>query len=182
MSRNYKIKNPDSLYFVTFSTVYWIDLFVRRTYIDIIINSLNYCKQNKGLEIYSWCIMPSHLHLILSSIHKPLDGIIRDFKSFTSRTLREEIANYSKESRREWLIWMFERAGKKNNNNNDWQLWQQHNQSIELFSNKFIDQKLNYIHFNPVKAGFVDEPQHWNYSSAKDYYGIKGLINITLIK
>ena len=109
-----------------------------------------------------------------------MQDILRDLKSYTSRVLREDIANNAHESRREWLLWMFERAGRKNGNNKDWQLWQQHNHPIELSSNKIIDQKLGYLHYNPVAAGYVESPEHWMYSSARNYYGKQGLIEVEL--
>jgi hypothetical protein len=99
--------------------------------------------------------MTNHVHLIIGTNEQNMEGILRDFKSFTSRELKEAIKNNPQESRKDWLVWMMERAGKINSNNNDWQLWQQDNRPIELFSYLVIKQKLNYIHNNPVKAGFV---------------------------
>lgn len=110
-----------------------------------------------------------------------MQDILRDMKSFTSRKLREEIKEHPRESRKEWLLWMFERAGKKNGNNSDWQLWQQHNHPIALSYTWMMSQRLNYLHMNPVKAGFVLEPEHWKYSSAIDYSGGKGLLKVLLL-
>lgn len=123
--------------------------------------------------------MPSHVHLIMGTKKDPMENIFRDFKSFTSRKLKEEIQNNPQESRKEWIVWMMKRAGRKNRNNNDWQLWQQHNQPIELSSNEMLDQRLNYLHNNPVEAGFVDHPK---YCSATDYVGRKGLLQVSLIE
>ena len=80
------------------------------------------------------------------------------------------------------MLWMFERAGKYNSNNRDWQLWQQNNNPIELFDNAIMQQKLDYLHNNPVQAGFVSSPIDWIYSSARDYAGEKGLIEIILLE
>ena len=85
MSRNYKFHNPEGLYFISFATVFWIDVFVRRLYFDCLVENLNHCVDEKGMEIYAWCIMPSHVHLVFrSTIQKP-EELIRDFKSFTSK-------------------------------------------------------------------------------------------------
>ena len=111
-----------------------------------------------------------------------MQDILRDLKSFTSRNLNEAIKTHPQESRKEWMIWMMERAGKRNGNNNDWQLWQQHNQPIELNTNEMMDQRLDYLHHNPVEAGFVSEPEHWRYSSAIDYAGGKGLLDVCFIE
>ena len=110
-----------------------------------------------------------------------LSGTLRDFKSFTSRNLQEAIINHPQESRKEWIIWMMERAGKKNSNNTGLQLWQQHNKPIEIYSNKVIKQKLDYLHNNPVEEGFVNNAEDYVYCSAIDYSGDKGLLDVVLV-
>ncbi len=182
MSRKYKFHDQDLPYFVSFATVQWIDLFIRPTYADILIDSLRYCQTNKGLQIYAWCIMTNHVHLIIGTNKNPMQDILRDFKSFTSNQLRKAIEENSQESRKKWILWMMKRVGLENGNNNNWQLWQQNNHPLELNSNKKIENSLDYIHMNPVKAGFVSEPYHWKYSSAIDYSGGNGLIDIELIQ
>jgi putative transposase len=111
-----------------------------------------------------------------------LQDTIRDLKSFTSRKIKEEIEQSSYESRREWLLWMFKRAGAANSNNYDHQLWIQDNHPIQLASYEMLVQRLNYIHDNPVEAGHVTEPQHWKYSSAHEYCGgTQGLLPLTML-
>ena len=177
MSRKYKFRNPDGLYFVTYAVVKWIDLFVRPEYHEVVLESWRYCQSNKSLHIHAWCIMTSHVHMIVSSDNE-LSAIMRDMKSNTSRRLRKAIAHHPSESRREWILTMMANTGKENGNNKDFQLWQQNNHPIELVSNHMIDQKLDYIHENPVKAGIVYNPEHYLYSSAKDYADERGLIEI----
>ena len=178
MSRAYKFRDNEKLYSVSFAVINWIDLFVRNEYKEVMIESWKYCQANKGLEICAWCIMPSHVHMIIGSESNPLENIMRDMKSFTSRKLRETIEQNQQESRKEWLMWMMERAGKSNPNNDDFQLWQQHNQPIELNTNEKMRERLEYVHNNPVKAGFVGRPEDWLWSSAGDYAGMKGLIEV----
>jgi len=113
MSRKYRFGDPGKLHFISFAVVYWIDLFVRNEYREILIESWKYCQKEKDLEIYGWCIMTSHVHMIIGSQGRDLDKIVGEMKSFTSRSLRSEITNNPTESRKEWLIWMMERAGKK---------------------------------------------------------------------
>jgi putative transposase len=178
MSRKYKFHNPEGLYFVSFATVFWVDVFVRRQYFDCIVENLNYCVDNKGMEIYAWCIMPSHVHLVFkSNIDKP-ETLIGGFKSVTSRSLIKLIEANMQESRREWLLNSFKKAGAANSNNTNYQFWQQHNQPIELWSNEVIQQKIDYTHNNPVEAGFVENDYEYLYSSARDYTGIKGLVKV----
>lgn len=182
MSTKYKIRDQQKLYFVSFAVVYWLDVFIRNEYKTILLDSLRHCQKTKGLEIYGWCIMTSHVHLIIGSSGNKMEDILRDFKSFTSRSLKTAIQEHPAESRREWLLWMMKRAGKKNSNNNDYQFWQQDNHPIELWDNYLMDQKLEYLHMNPVLSGFVDKPEAYLYSSARDYGGEKGLLDIELIK
>jgi REP element-mobilizing transposase RayT len=128
--------------------------------------------------------MSNHVHLMIStqfSVH-PSD-VLRDFKKFTSKQIIATIENKENpESRRSWLLWLFRQAGEGNSKNTTYQFWQQENHPIELISNNFIDQKLAYIHENPVKAGLVDEPWEYRYSSARDYMNNqKGLLEVELI-
>ena len=172
MSEKYKTYEG-GLFFVTLTVAGWIDVFTRREYADFIEENLNFCIRNKGLRVYAYCIMPSHIHLILGSNgEKMLPDIIRDLKSYTSRSIRKLLEDRTfGESRREWLMFMFQRAGKKNSNNNDYQLLQQHSHPIVLDNNIIMDQKLEYLHQNPVEAGFVTHAEAWQYSSAAIYSG-----------
>lgn len=169
MSRKYKFHEKNVAYFVSFATVNWIDVFTRDIYFSIMIESLEHCRKNKGMEIYGYCIMPSHVHLIFRSSLGDPSGLMRDLKGFTSRKLLKTIEDNPQESRREWMLGMFERAGNKNSNVKEKQFWQQNNQPIEIWSLKVFEQKLEYIHNNPVESGFVTDPIDWKYSSARNY-------------
>ena len=160
MSRKYKFHNKGGLYFVSFATVYWIDLFVREQYTSIVIDSLHYSRKSKGLEIYCWCIMPSHLHLIIHATENNPKVVLGKFKEFTSKKLQSA------------------REPQRMDNMDDGKSC---DKPIELWSNEVIEQKVNYIHNNPVEAGFVSEPWHWKYSSAIDYADGKGLLEIDLL-
>lgn len=181
MSRKYKFYNQEGLYFVSFAVVYWIDVFTREEYFAILTDSLAYCRKNKGMEIYAWCIMPSHVHLIFRAKENNPSVLLKELKTYTSKQIQKAIAEHNQESRKEWMLWLMERAGLKNSNVKHRQFWQQHNQPIELWSAAVIDQKLDYIHNNPVEAGFVSEPHHWKYSSAIDYSGGKGVLEIDAV-
>ncbi|HTN07941.1 REP-associated tyrosine transposase [Agriterribacter sp.] len=181
MSRKYKFGDNDKLYFISFAVVYWIDLFIRNEYKEVMLESWRFCQREKDLEIYGWCIMTSHVHMIVGSKGRALDKIIGEMKSYTSRSLRKAITQHSGESRREWMLWMMRRAGIKNGNNNDWQLWQQHNKPLEILNIEMFYQKLEYIHMNPVEAGFIEKAEDYIYSSARDFYGKKGLIELCYV-
>ena len=169
MSRKYKFHNTSGVYFVSFATVNWIDLFTRQLYFNIPIDSITYCRKEKGMELYCYCLMPSHIHFIFRSSNDQPSELLRDFKKYTSKRVMEAIETNPQESRKEWLLWMFERAGKKNATTSKYQFWQQHNKPIELWSASVLKQKIDYIHDNPVEAGFVLNPEDWKYSSARNF-------------
>ncbi len=115
--------------------------------------------------------MPNHIHFIFRSGKEQPMELLRDFKRYTSRKMIETIQSNSQESRKEWLLWMFKRAGSKQRNVKTYQFWQHHNRPIELWSTKVLQQKIAYIHNNPVKSGFVVHPEDWKYSSARNFQG-----------
>jgi putative transposase len=181
MSRKYRFGDQDHLHFVTFTTINWIDVFIREQYRQVLIDSVKYCQNNKGLEVYGYCLMTSHFHMIMGrNSFNTQEGIVRDLKSHTSGCMHDilERTDIVHESRREWLLWMMKRAGTINTNNNGFQFWQQHNNPIEIWTPAVFDQKLDYIHLNPVESGFVSQPEDWRYSSAVNYSGRKGVIDI----
>ena len=179
MGRKYKFHNHQKLHFVSFATVNWIDVFTRKIYCDIVVDSLRYCIENKGLELYAWCIMSNHMHLIIGTENGNLSNIIRDMKRHTSKQLLKAITENPQESRKEWMLWLFKRAGEHNSNNENYQFWQQNNHPIELSTEEMFDQRIDYLHYNPVESGAVTNPQDYLYSSAIDYYtDQKGLLPI----
>lgn len=169
MSRKYKFHNKTAAYFVSFATVYWLDVFTRQAYFTILEESIDHCRKEKGMEVFAYCFMPSHVHLVFRSDNEDPSGLLRDFKGYTARKLLKAIEEDPQESRKEWLLWMMERAGEKNSNVKRRQFWQQHNKPIELWSGKVIKQKIDYIHNNPVEQGFITDPIDWKYSSARNY-------------
>ena len=179
----YKFNDPLGMYFVTFTVVEWVDVFTRDDYRLILVDSLKHCQTEKGLIIHAWVLMSNHLHLIISRKEdgESLSDIVRDFKKFTSSKIIKSIRENTGESRKNWMLWIFESAGRKNSNNKNYQFWRQDNHAEQLVSNKFMDQKLRYIHNNPVEARLTDEPEHYLYSCAKCYAGQKGSLEISII-
>ena len=159
----------NSSYFLTLTVVEWLDVFSRKNYKDVIIDSLRHCIKQKGLNIYSYCLMTNHLHLIVNC-NEPfqLSNVIRDFKRHTVKTIIHQIIN-EPESRRKWLLREFQEAGEQNSRNKSYTFWQTGNHAIELFNEKFVWDKINYIHKNPVEEKFVINPEEWIYSSASNY-------------
>ena len=169
MGRAFKFHNPHGVYFISTSVINWISIFVREKYFESLITNLDYCRKNKGMEIYAYCIMPNHFHLIFRSREVPASSLIRDFKTYTSKQLFTMISENKKESRKDWITRTFNFYGLINPSNKNHQFWQNANHPIELWSYAMFEQKRNYIHQNPVKAGFVNNPEDWKYSSARNY-------------
>ena len=179
MSRNYKFRNPDGWYFVSFATVFWISIFTRRIYKDCIVKHLKFCIEEKGMILGAWIIMSNHIHLIFRSKDKSPQRILQSFKSATAKELINLIKENLQESKRDRYLWLMKLAAKRNNTTkNSFQLWQHHNKPIELWSNGAIEKNLSYLHNNPVKSGEVFQAEHYLYSSAIDYAGGKGLLKI----
>lgn len=169
-------------YFLTMTVVNWIDIFTRPAYKHIIVDALKYNQENKGLIIFAWCLMTNHLHLIAEADEgKNLSDFLRDFKKFTSKAIIKEIQDSPEESRKKWLLNEFEFAGRYKSNIKNFKFWQDGNEAKEIHSASFMEQKLNYIHENPVKIEIVENAEEYLYSSAKNYAGDQGLIEVVLI-
>ena len=180
MSTGYQITDQEALYYLTLQIVNWVDIFTRKAYKDIIIENLKYCQKNKGLEIYAYVIMSNHIHLLARASQGNLSDILRDFKSYTSKVILKKIQEVN-ESRKVWMLNQFAFAAKKHSRNTNYQLWTHENHAELIYSNKFIEQKLDYIHNNPVKNGIVTKPEDYLYSSARNYAGESSVIDIELL-
>ncbi len=176
MGESYQIRNPQGLYFLTFQVVGWADIFTRKIYRDLLIDSLDFCRKQKGLKLHAYVIMSNHVHCILSSENN-LSDIVRDFKKHTSKTILKQIENPT-ESRREWLKLIFKYHAKYNKRVRLVQFWTHENHAVELSSNDMIDSRINYIHQNPVKAGIVENDFDYLYSSARNFAELSARIEI----
>ncbi len=161
-------------YFITFTVVKWLDVFVRLEYSDILVNSIQFCQQQKGLEIYAYCIMPSHVHMIASTSYK-LGAILRDLKKYTSKAIVTAIENNPRESKRELFLTCFRNEAMYSRRHKNFCFWRETNHPVELYSDKFYAQKETYIHKNPVALGLVARPEHYRLSSASEDSPIKVL-------
>ena len=177
--RPYQIHTGE-IHFLTMTVVDWIDVFTRPRYAQSIVDSLAFCQKEKGLVLYAYVIMPNHIHMIVRGKENSLSNILRDFKQFTSRRIIEQIKK-EPESRREWMLERFRKSAVVGNRVRYFQFWQQGSHPIVCFSEKFTRQKLNYIHQNPVKARLVWSPEDYVWSSAIDYAGGKGLLDVVML-
>ena len=166
MSELMKADVEDGTYFVTLTVVSWVDVFIRPAYCALVFESLEFCRKNKGLEVFEYALMPSHLHMIVRRKHGLLSDTLRDFKSFTAKKLLAAIAGNERESRREWMMGLFRDHGRRSAQNTEFMFWQKTSHPELIQTSAFYLQKAQYIRNNPVVMGLVTEPEHYAWSSA----------------
>jgi REP element-mobilizing transposase RayT len=180
MSDKYKIWDQGKAYFLTLTVVGWIDVFTRKNHKMVIINSLKYCQKEKGLVLFGYCLMPSHLHLIARAENNySMSNILRDFKKYTSKAIIRQISD-EPESRRDWMLEYFKKAGENLRGITNYKLWQDGNHAEVISSNRFFNEKLDYIHYNPVEELIVEKPEDYFFSSARNYAGLDNYLEIVL--
>jgi len=180
MSEKYKISDQRKAYFLTMTVVGWIDVFTRKSHKMTIIESLQYCQKEKGLTIFGYCLMPSHLHLIARADgNDTLSDILRDFKKYTSKAIIRQILTDS-ESRRDWMLDYFRKSGENFKGITNFKFWQDGNHAEEITSNKFFIEKLEYTHNNPVEELIVERPEDYFFSSARNYAGLSNYLEVVL--
>jgi len=166
MAFAYTIKDQEGIHFVTFTVHQWVDVFSRKMYTEILLDSIKFCQTNKGLKVYAWVVMSNHCHFVFSSTKEPLSDIIRDLKKYTAKEIVKCIETNEQESRKNWLLWLFKK------DDHLW-FWELGYHGIEITSKEFLDSKIQYIHLNPVRAGIVEKEEEYLNSSCGEFYGIR---------
>ena len=180
MAEGYIIRDQAKPHFVTFTVTEWVDIFTKKIYKEVVIESLKYCQQHKGLIVYGYVVMSNHLHLIIQSQKAALSDLIRDMKRHIANKILKLVAS-EPESRRDWMLKRFEFAANKTDNNVYYKFWRDGNHPEEIYSDEFFWTKLNYIHLNPVRQAIVNKSHHYLYCSASNYIENKGILNIELM-
>lgn len=175
MSEKYKVIDTGYSYFITITLVEWQKLFHIPLYAEIIIDSIRYCQKNKGLELFGYVIMPSHIHLIARAELRPLGEVIRDFKKFTATRIVERL---SKDLEHQPMLAVFADAANRIKRNKNYKVWQDGFHPEVITSNQFFYQKLKYIHDNPVEAALAELPEQYPYSSARNYAELNYVLEI----
>lgn len=156
--------NENSIHFITITAIAWLDIFTSEKYYKVLISSLKYCQEHKGLLLYEYVFMTNHIHLICAAKEGyKLSQFISDFKKHTTR----EVFKLLKEDNRKYLSWVLEHSFQKKNHAAE-QLWQANNYPEPIDSEKLFLQKAKYIHLNPVRKGYVEQSEQWKYSSARN--------------
>jgi len=167
----YVITQPEQPHFVTMTVLHWIPVFTRTQTVEIVLDSLRYLMK-EGLQIYAYVILENHLHLIVQS--QQLDKDIARFKSFTAKCL----IRYLDENNIKKILEQLAFYKKAHKHDRTYQFWQEGVHPELIQSESMMRQKVEYIHQNPVKRGYVDKAEHWRYSSARDYAGVDGLLEV----
>ena len=166
-------------YFCTDTIVGWQYVFTSFPFFNTITETLEYCRKEKGLRIHGFVVMPNHLHTILSATDGNLSDILRDFKRFTSKKISDTLT----ETNNTKLLRYFAATAERDGKGNDYKIWQSSSHPEAIISKDFFSQKLNYIHNNPVQKGYVEFPEHWLYSSARNYAsGDHSIIKVDLVE
>ncbi len=168
----YKIYEATHPHFVTCTILHWLPIFTRKESVQIVIDSLKFLQQKDNLKIYAYVILENHLHMVVQSNNLP--KTMESFKKFTAN----EILKLLKKENAKVLLEQFKFYKKAHKKDKEHQIWEEGYQPKLIQTDKMMKIKIDYIHLNPVKRGYVDKPEHWRYSSARDYIGINGLIDI----
>lgn len=175
MSRSrYKIFDNAYPYFLTATVVNWLPLFSSPPLVQIIFDSLEFLQKNDRLTVHAYVILENHLHLIATS-----EQLAREMASFRSFTARK-IIDYLQERRAENVLKQLAYYKLRHKQDRDFQMWQEGTHPQQIQNRAMMAQKIGYIHTNPVKRGYVDDPLHWRYSSARNYAGQAGLLAVDL--
>ena len=168
----YKIYEPTHPYFITCTILHWIPIFTNKESVGIVIDSLKYLQKSDNLKIYAYVILENHLHLVVSS--DDISKTVKKFKSYTAKEILKLLQTRNVTT----ILEQFAFYKKAHKTHTEYQVWQEGFQPKLIQSKKMMREKIEYIHNNPVKRGYVDETVYWRYSSARNYDGLDGLIEI----
>ena len=173
MSRSrYIITEADKPHFMTCTVVDWLPVFTRPETVNILLNCWQYQRQHAGLKLYGYVILENHLHFIAQADN--LNKCVSSFKSYTARQILDHLAAQHVE----YLLKRFQLSGVAKRGDRDYQFWQEGVHAELILNETMMRQKLDYIHQNPVKRGYVALAEHWRYSSAGFYAGLAGLLEV----
>jgi REP element-mobilizing transposase RayT len=159
---------------MTCSVIEGIPLFKEPAVVNFILEGFVFLQQKRSVELNAFVIMENHIHFIVKG--EDLSEHIRNFKSFSAH----RIINYLKENKKARTLRKLKIAKLDHKIESDFQVWAEGSHPQQLSTYKMVSQKIDYIHFNPLKRGYVENPEHWRYSSAKNYRGLDGLIPVTV--
>ena len=172
---SYNVYEKKYPYFMTCSIVDWLPIFSIPAAVQLVLDSLIFLQDERDFKLYSYVVMENHMHLIARS--DELQKCMREFKSFTARQIVDHLSLCG----HSLYLRKLEKLKLTHHHDSDFQFWQEGYHPKQIDNDKIMEQKMGYIHNNPVKRGYVDQPEHWRYSSARNYAGEQALIPVTLV-
>ncbi len=173
MSRSrYKFGESGYPHFVTCTIVGWQPVFTRTDLVEIVLDSWRFLHDRDRMHLLGYVILENHLHMIATGEH--LSKEVGDFKSYTARRIIDRLLEMGSISTLE-ILQYFKLPHKTNR---EYQLWQEGSHPKLIADDATLWQKLEYIHNNPVRRGYVDDPIHWRYSSARNYAKLPALVPV----
>lgn len=168
----YRIFETEYPYFLTCTIVGWLPVFTRSEAVNIVLDSWRFLQTERDLKLFGYVIMENHLHFVASV--PDLNKVLKDFKSYTARQIIDLLENRSAKV----ILRQLKAHKLSHKQQSTYQLWQEGSQPKQVYNDEVMRQKLDYMHYNPVKRGYVDELEHWRYSSARNYADREGLIEV----
>jgi hypothetical protein len=172
MRTRYRIHEPIYPYFLTCTAVGWLPVFARPECAQILLDSWQLLQRSGRLTLHGYVILENHAHFVAAG--DQLSDAVGDFKSFTARKVIDFLQQRGEQTLLKQLAW--EKAAHKSDR--PYQLWQEGSHPKQITTDEVMEQKLEYIHANPVRRGYVDRPEHWRYSSARNYLGLPALVEV----
>lgn len=172
----YRIYDPSAPHFLTATTVHWLPLFSRPEHAFVVLQSLRFLHEADAWTLYAYVLMEHHLHWIAQA--NDLVRTVQRFKSYTARRIIDTL----QQRKARWMLGQLAHARPNRKTDQHYQVWQEGHQPKQIRGGAMLWQKIDYIHQNPVKRGYVDDPTHWRYSSARDYTGTPGLVPVSVVE
>ncbi|MDK1020982.1 MAG: transposase [Candidatus Hydrogenedentes bacterium] len=167
----YRFVDVTQPHFMTCTVLHWVPVFTRAETVEILLDSLRYLSK-EGLKVYAYVVLENHMHIIAQST-----DLSRDISRFKSYTAKQVLA-YLKENQVKTVLDQLAFYKKAHKGDRSYQFWQEGVHAEWIQGDEMMRQKIAYIHNNPVSRGYVDEPEHWRYSSARNYAGREGLLDV----
>jgi putative transposase len=168
----YRIGETEYPYFLTGTVVGWLPVFTRPEAVQIVFDCWDFLRHNRAFVLYGYLVLENLLHLIASA--PDLTNAMKSFKMFTAKAIIELLERHSAEM----LLRQLRALKLRHKTRSEYQVWQEGSHPKQIANEETMRQKLEYMHNNPVKRGYVDEAVHWRCSSARNYAGLRGLIDV----
>ncbi|RZJ73896.1 transposase [Flavobacterium sp.] len=171
------IRNQKGIHLLTMKVVDGVGVFDHKSYRDLFLESIRYCQENKGMDVFAYVIMPDHVHMIIQSRIGLLSDLLRDFKKFTSKKIVASMIA-TNDYRLDWMLKRFEFAVRRHTRNERYQFWENGNNPREIDTVHEMNEAIEFVHQNPVRAGFVESAEAYLYSSARNFSNQSALVEI----